>query len=73
MARYYRRASGRLFTGQYLLVWQRSRVCSLSLGLKLRVIFIRVDGTSSNVQGVFWSLFYQAEKLLLSLFKNLAK
>jgi len=73
MARYYRWASWRLFTGQYLLVWQRSRVCSLFLSLKLRVIFIRVHGASSNVQGVFWSLFYQAEKSLLGLFKNLIK
>ena len=73
MARYYRWAWQQLFTAQYLLVWQRSGGVFSCLSLKLRVISIRVHGASSNVQGIFWSLFYQAEKSLVCLFKNSIK
>jgi hypothetical protein len=73
MARHYRWALRRRFTAQYLLVLQRSVGVFCFLSLKLRVISIRVHGASSNAQEIFWSLFYQAEKSLLGLFKNLIK
>ena len=73
MACYYQWTWRRIFTGQHLLVMQRLGGVFFFSSLKLRVIFIRVHGASSNVQGVFWSLFYQVEKSLLGLFKNLIK
>lgn len=73
MARHYRWALRRRFTAQYLLVLQRAVGAFCFLSLKLRVIFIRVHGASLNAQGILWSLFYQTEKPVLGLFKNVVK
>ena len=70
MARDYRWAWRRLFAGQYLLVLQRSGGVFSFLSLKLRVISIRVHRASSNAQGIFWSLFYQAENHCLAYLKT---
>ena len=73
MACYYQWAWRWIFTGQYLLVMQGlGGVFSFS-SLKLRVIFIRVHGAPLNAQGILWSLFYQTEKSVLGLFKNVVK
>ena len=73
MACYYQWAWRWIFTAQYLLVLQRSVGVFCFLSLKLRVIFIRVHGASLNAQGILWSLFYQTEKPVLGLFKNVVK
>jgi hypothetical protein len=65
MARHYRWAWRRRFTAQYLLVLQRSGGVFSFLSLKLRVISIRFHGAFLNAQGIFWSLFYQAEKAIV--------
>ena len=56
MACNYRWALRWRFAAQYLLVSQGSVGVFSLLGLKLRVISIRVHGASSNAQEIFWSL-----------------
>ena len=64
MARHYRWALRRRFTAQYLLVLQRSVGVFCFLSLKLRVIFIIVNGVYLNAQEAFLSFLLSRTKMI---------
>ena len=70
MACNYLRALRWCFAAQYFLVSQESVGVFSLLGLKLRVIFIKVHWASLNAQDAFFSFLLGRKKGLLGLLKK---